>query len=165
MVAVAAVALCLALLWVSMSRESFGFAYSSYILLQLVGLVWLAISVIGLWRYRIWRRSLIAPAVAVLAYSMLWTGMPEKLGWTLSKDALEHAAVTCAPSNGTRLGVYHVSSIAKRDGGCWLYTEDSFMGSSVGFAYFPDSAPRPTSHKTSYRHFDGPWYTFDHDSF
>ncbi|GAA1608564.1 hypothetical protein GCM10009764_35590 [Nocardia ninae] len=158
-IAVATVALCLAQLWGEVSKESLRYVLYTLALCWAVGLACLATGLAGALRYRTWRLSLIAPVVAILSIAVACTGIPGKVGWALSKDALEQAAVTCAHTKETRLGVIRVTAIAKRDGGCWLYTH-GVLTDSVGFAYFPDRAPVSSSPETSYTHLEGPWYRF-----
>ncbi|MEU7143363.1 hypothetical protein ABZ942_28240 [Nocardia sp. NPDC046473] len=158
-IAVATVALCLAQLWGAMSIESLRYALYTLMLFSAVGLACLATGVAGALLYRTWRLSLIAPVAAILTFAVGCTGIPGEVGWALSKDAFEQAAATCAHTKETRLGIIRVTTITKRDGGCWLYTHGGLID-STGFAYFPDRTPVSSSPKTSYTHLDGPWYRF-----
>lgn len=161
-IAVVTVGLCLFLLWVQMSRGSFDSVIMALFAFMFLGLLWLITGVTGIWIFRAWRLSLIAPLVVALAFAVSWTGIPEKLGWALSRGALERAAITCAPANGIRLGVYSVRKITKRDGGCLLYDDEYFFG-YTGFAYFPNGAP-PNRSGIYYSPFKGPWYEFSEGS-
>ncbi|WP_338760216.1 hypothetical protein V7968_31405 [Nocardia vulneris] len=158
-IAVAAVAVCLAMLWGEMSRESLRYTLGMAALLLAVGVACLVTGLVGALRYHTWRLSLIAPAVAILSIAVGAAGIPSKVGWALSRDAFEQAAVTCARTKETRLGVITVTAITHRDGGCRLYTRDRLLD-PVGFAYFPDSPPVAASPEDSYTHFEGPWYRF-----
>ncbi|WP_135236852.1 hypothetical protein [Nocardia sp. CS682] len=142
-----------------MSIESLRYWLYTLMLFLAVGLACLATGLAGALLYRSWRLSLIAPAVAILSIAVGFTGIPGKVGWALSKDAFEHAAVTCAQAKDTRLGVIRVTTITKRDGGCRLYTHGGLID-PVGFAYFPDRTPVTSSPEDSYTHLEGPWYRF-----
>ncbi|WP_067716872.1 hypothetical protein [Nocardia yamanashiensis] len=158
-IALATAILCLTLLWLEMSGESTGSTLLTRFLLGLTALAWFGTAAAGLLRYRAWALSLLAPLVVVATFVVARSGAPAELGWTLSKSALEQAAITCAPTTGTRIGVFHVSTIANREGGCLLYTTGGFMTYS-GFAYFPDAAPAPGG-DLYYEPFEGPWYHFE----
>ncbi|MFI7000400.1 hypothetical protein [Nocardia sp. NPDC050175] len=159
-IALATVAICLAQLWGQMSIAPFRHWLYGSLLLLAVGLACLATGVVGAVRYHTWRLSLIAPVVAILSMAVGFTGIPGKIGWALSEDAFEQAAITCAPTKETTLGVIRVTRITKRDGGCRFYTHLGLM-SPVGFAYFPDRTPVSSSPEDSYTHLEGPWYRFD----
>ncbi|WP_156161821.1 hypothetical protein [Nocardia vulneris] len=66
-IAVAAVAVCLAMLWGEMSRESLRYTLGMSALLLAVGVACLVTGLVGALRYHTWRLSLIAPAVAILS--------------------------------------------------------------------------------------------------
>lgn len=158
-IAIATVGICLFLLWNQMSRGSFDSVIMALLALMFLGLLWLLAGATGLWLYRAWRLNLIAPLVVALTFAVASAEVPDKLGWALSKDALERVAITCAPTNGTRLGLYSVRKITKRDGGCLIYDADYSIGLE-GFAYFPDNALPPNPSGIHYKPFAGPWYRF-----
>lgn len=152
--------LCLTLLWVEMSGESAGSILLTRCMLGLAGLAWLVTAAIGVFRYGTWALSLLAPLVVALTAAAAWSGAPARLGWQVSEAALERAAIACTPTTGTRIGVYRVSTITNREGGCLIYTNGGFM-TSAGFAYFPDGAPPEADGDITYEPFQGPWFRFD----
>ncbi|MBF6128800.1 hypothetical protein [Nocardia brasiliensis] len=127
--------------------------------LVVVGAVWLLLLFIGLLRYRAWRLSLIVPAAVLLTIVLSWAGVPQWTGWTISESALDEVGATCAPSKGSRVGVYSGTRVVPYEGGCLIFTSDDGLMESVGFAYFPQGTPGHDRY-IDYEHLESSWYRF-----
>lgn len=157
----AAVAICAAIVWFLVSGSAFAYLFFAGWALFFVGVLWLVMVAVGSWRYRdpTWRLSLIAPIAAAFTLAFGATGLPAKIGWAISENSLNHTAATCAQASEQRVGVYTVRSVVKHEGGCLIYTDSGWIN-PVGFAYFPNGAPRDDS-DIGYEHIDGDWYRFE----
>ncbi|WP_194818466.1 hypothetical protein [Nocardia sp. XZ_19_385] len=161
-------ALCLALCWVLAAQGTFVAKALLWAALVGFGLVSAALGLIGLVRYHAIQLCLAAPLFIGILAALVWYEIPERAGWEVTRGILEDQAVECAhPGERTRLGVYLVRFVERRDGGCLFYTEGADLDWS-GFAYFPDSPPpvlgRPQGPGIGYEAFDGDWYRFTENS-
>lgn len=154
---------CVATLWLLMSDAAFPYLVLTGWALVLLGALWLVIGLFGAVRYRRCWRLLLAPGAVALTCALAWTGLPDNLGWRVSTGSLERLATNCEASAHGRYGVYTITRVVKRDGGCLLYTDGGLID-SVGFAYFPHGAPRqgPPRHDgdIGYTPLEGSWYRF-----
>ncbi|WP_109524292.1 MULTISPECIES: hypothetical protein [Nocardia] len=121
-------------------------------------------ALVGLFRYRAIVLSLTAPLLIGLLAAAVWYEIPQKGAWQLSHGILEDQAVDCVnPGERTRLGVYSIRYIDRRDGGCLFYFEGDEKNSE-GFGYFPDSPPPyigpPAERGIGYEPYRIPWYRF-----
>ncbi|MEV0033470.1 hypothetical protein [Nocardia sp. NPDC050793] len=137
--------------------------YTGLVLLGLLtaGILWVICGLVGLIAYDNARLSLVAPLVVVSAVGALWTGLPEALGWQLSKGSLERAAAECVSSDASaRYGVYTTISVEPYAGGC-LFSTGRGWYTKHGFAYMPDGAPQPKGeYGYHFAPYDGPWYRY-----
>ncbi|MFI1464840.1 hypothetical protein [Nocardia carnea] len=154
---------CVVILWLLMSDAAFPALVLAGWVLVLLGALWLVIGLFGVVRYRRYRLLLFAPGAVVLTCALVWAGVPGNLGWRISGDSLERLAAGCDASAHGRYGVYTITSVVKRDGGCLLYTDGGLID-LVGFAYFPHGAPGqgPPRHDgdIGYTLLEGSWYRF-----
>lgn len=166
MTATAMVAACC--LWVLWEYASRGDQLSALLLggwaMVITGGIWVAVAVAGMNAYGAWRLSVVAPLLFVLSVTLLYTGAPQRVGWLLSRPALDRAAATCTEVNGTqRVGLYRIDHVRATDRGCTFSLAESGFGID-GFAYIPSGAPEPLPPNASagdrYRHVDGPWYSY-----
>ncbi len=137
--------------------------------LVLLGVAWLVLVVIGWFRYRTVRRTLLAPAVVAPALVLVTAALvvvqaPFRLGFLVSKPALADAAADCTYSlEHRRIGVYSVRSTRELDGGCLFFTQGGLID-SVGIAYLPGGAPHLGAPRhdgdIGYDHIGGDWYRF-----
>lgn len=162
---------CLVLLIASLPLyPSLLIAGSALMLLLCVGLIWLVLLGIQLWKYRWDFGILIAPIIAAVAVAAIAGGAMQRLGWTLSHAELTTLAQACGESSDVRwAGVYRVTSVDRTDVGCLLYMDPTFMG-PAGIAYAPDGVDRlglpPGEGMIGYTEMpvgntDGPWYQFE----
>lgn len=158
-VALGTVAVCLYALWNATSQGSPEGGLTALLLLLILFFWWLVVTAIGLLRYRTWRLSVLAPLTVASCIALLDTGIPENLGWSLSRSALERSAVTCERPRDTTIGVYRIHHMTKRDGGCLFYLRAE-KTHTPGLAFFSDRTPPAKSGRFFYTpHRDG-WYTF-----
>ncbi|QIS03687.1 hypothetical protein F5X71_16375 [Nocardia brasiliensis] len=115
--------------------------------------------------------GLLTAVIVLCCLALFWqlAAVPEDTGWKLSRGILQEQAVDCAnPGQRTRLGVYTITFVTRRDGGCLFYTQGGESNSKRGFAYFPDGAPphlgAPQSPGIGYEPFAGRWYRFTEES-
>jgi len=121
------------------------------------------------------RRAVLAwwtlPGAAVLLVALAFLGVPMRVRFGLSEDALTRYASEIRagrdPSRERelRVGLYHVRSAHAEEGCVFLTTSEPFLY-SAGFVHSPDGAPR--SQDTRYVY--GPrvgdhWWVFLHDDF
>ncbi|MFE9324810.1 hypothetical protein ACIHDR_18220 [Nocardia sp. NPDC052278] len=155
--------LCAALCWELAAQGSFAAKVLLWVGLSVVGLVAIVFAILGLIRYHAVLVSLTAPLLIAALAALVWYEVPETAGWRLSRPILEDQATACAnPGHRTRLGVYTVTYITRRDGACLFYVSGGATNSE-GFAYFPDSAPSTGPAGPGgigYEPFHGPWYRF-----
>ncbi|MEV0248221.1 hypothetical protein AB0H76_16620 [Nocardia sp. NPDC050712] len=160
--------LCLALCW-SLASQG-GFVAKALLWAALVGfgLTASVLGLIGLVRYHAIQLCLAAPLFIGALAALVWYAIPERAGWEVSRGILQDQAVECVgPGERTRLGVYLIRFVERRDGGCLFYTDGADLDRS-GFAYFPDNPPpvlgRPQGPGIGYETFDGDWYRFTENS-
>ncbi|WP_146250976.1 hypothetical protein [Nocardia tenerifensis] len=159
---------CLALFWQLAAEGTFPLEVVLWLAIGVLGAVALLFGLVGLLRYRAFFYSLISPVIIGVFVVLVWQNVPETTGWKLSRDILQTQAADCAnPGHRTRLGVYTITFITRRDGGCLFYTQGTETNSSRGFAYFPNAAPPYIGTPTSgigYEPFHGNWYRFTEES-
>ncbi|MFC9894981.1 hypothetical protein ACFVMC_14950 [Nocardia sp. NPDC127579] len=150
--------LCLTLCWALASQGAFVVKALLWAALVGAGLVAAAVGSIGLVRYHAIQLCSAAPLFIAVLGALVWFGVPERVGWEITRGILAEQAVDCVnPGEGTRLGVYRIDSVQRRDGGCLFFIAGNRDRS--GFAYFPDSPP-----VAGYEPFDGRWYRFSENS-
>ncbi|WP_157555942.1 hypothetical protein [Nocardia acidivorans] len=156
---------CLWVLWEYASRgDQLGALLLGGWALVITGGIWLAVAVAGVNAYGVWRISVIAPVVFALAAMLLVTGVPQRVGWMLSRPSLESAAASCADFEGSRrFGVYRIDRVTAIPQGCSFSLAGSGLGID-GFAYVPKGdPPQPLPNASAgnhYRHIEGPWYSY-----
>lgn len=160
---------CLALFWQLAAEGSFPTKVVLWLAIGVLGAIALLFGLFGLVRYRSYFYSLSTPVVLAVFGALVWYNVPEDTGWKLSRGILQEQAVDCAnPGQRTRLGVYTITFVTRRDGGCLFYTQGGESNSQRGFAYFPDGAPphlgAPQSPGIGYEPFAGRWYRFTEES-
>ncbi|WP_194852845.1 hypothetical protein [Nocardia sp. SYP-A9097] len=165
MVTVLVAACCLWVLWEYASR---GDQLSALLLggwaLVITGGIWVAVAVAGVNAYGAWRISVVAPLLFVLSVALLYTGAPQRVGWLLSRSALDRAAATCTDVDGLRrVGLYRIDHVRTIDQGCTFSLAESGFGID-GFAYIPSGEPPRLPPNASagdrYRHVEGAWYSY-----
>ncbi|WP_431971630.1 hypothetical protein [Nocardia sp. bgisy134] len=124
------------------------------------GVSWLICGLVGLIAYGNGRLSLVAPLLVVCAVGLVWTGLPEDLGWRLSKGSLERAAADCVVSDAdARYGVYTITKVEQYRGGCLFETRG--LLSLSGYAYMPNGAPESQGeYEYKFRPYDGVWFRY-----
>ncbi|MFD1814117.1 hypothetical protein [Rhodococcus gannanensis] len=157
---------CGVILWASVPPVvDFPFAALAGSALLVLGVVWVTLTLIGWFRYRTWRASVIAPAVVVCTAGLVMVDAPFRLGFQLSRGALTSAAAECSVSyDDRRIGVYDVWTTNRNgDDGCLFYIRGGLID-SVGLAYMPSGAPylgKPRHDgDIGYEHLAGDWYRF-----
>jgi hypothetical protein len=157
--------LCVALCW---ELASLGDQFTKVLLwvgLSMVSVVALFFGLVGLVRYHTIQVSLAVPLLIIALAALVWFEVPQDAGWQVSRGILEDQSIDCAnPGRHARLGVYTVTAITARDGGCLFYVQGT-SENSEGFAYFPpESAPpspgAPAERGVEYWQYDGRWYRF-----
>ena len=148
--------LCLVQFWVIASRGTETAEVVLWALLGVAGVLALLFGLIGLFRYRAFRLSLAAPLLLGLLGAAVYYDIPERAAWKLSRGILEEQAADCVnPGQRTRLGVYSIRYIDRKDGGCLFYFEGEEKNAE-GFGYFPDTPPPALG----YEAYHIPWYRF-----
>jgi hypothetical protein len=132
--------------------------------LLVLGAVWLILALIGWFRYRALRWSVVAPVLVVLTVGLVLLSVPPKFAFAVSEDALADVAVDCPKSwEGRRIGLYNVQYVRPVDNGCLFFIEGGLID-SIGLGYFPDVAPTLGEPRRDgdigYHEFDGDWYLF-----
>ncbi|MET7772211.1 hypothetical protein [Nocardia sp. NPDC005366] len=156
--------LCLALVWVIATRGTQTTKVVLWGALAVAGVFAALFGLIGLIRYHAVQLSLTAPLLIGVLAALVWYEIPERGAWKLSRGILEDQAVECVnPGHRTRLGVYSIRYIDRRDGGCLFYFEGDEKNSE-GFGYFPDTPPPyigpPAERGIGYEPYHIPWYRF-----
>ncbi|MFE9578036.1 hypothetical protein ACFYO1_16740 [Nocardia sp. NPDC006044] len=159
---------CLILFWQLAAEGTFPIQVILWVAIGVLGMVALLFGLLGLFRYHSFFYSLIGLVVIVVFGALVWQNVPETTGWKLSRNILQNQAADCVnPGHRTRLGLYTITYITRRDGGCLFYTQGGESNSSRGFAYFPDAPPPYIGTPTSgigYSTFHGNWYRFTEES-
>jgi hypothetical protein len=156
---------CAALFWQLAAEGTFPTLVVLWVVLGVLGGVAVLFGLLGLLRYRALFHSLASPVLIGVLVALTLYDVPEDTGWRLSRGILEDQAVGCAhPGHRSRLGVYTITFITPRDGGCLFYTQAG-ESNSEGFAYFRDPATPPhlgppATNGIEYAAFDGQWYRF-----
>lgn len=126
------------------------------------GLSWMILAPIGCARYREFRAVVVAPVVVILGVAPVWFGVPAKVAWWISADAMTEAARDCRESAGAWFGVIRTDTVRSGDGGCQFALDD--MAIIGGLAYFaPGTAPPDhggRGYQPVYTPYDGNWYRF-----
>lgn len=136
-----------------------------------LGLIWLALLGIQVWRYRWDSAILIAPLIGVLTVAAIASGLMQRIGWAVSENSLTELAQSCDPNTDPGwVGVYPIDAVESRVDGCLLYMDGSLLG-PAGIAYLPDNAPSTMGLPAGegeigylpmpFGTVDGPWYRFD----
>ncbi|MBF6227316.1 hypothetical protein [Nocardia abscessus] len=156
---------CAALFWQLAAEGTFPTLVVLWVVLGVLGGIAVLFGLLGLLRYRALFHSLASPVLIGVLVALTLYDVPEDTGWRLSRGILEDQAVDCAHSgHRTRLGVYTITFITPRDGGCLFYTQAGDQDSE-GFAFFRDPATPPhlgppATNGVEYSAFDGQWYRF-----
>ncbi|MEU0545004.1 hypothetical protein ABZ319_34545 [Nocardia sp. NPDC005978] len=152
-------ATCLYFLWNTAAQGPPEGNLTALLVLLILILWWLVTTTIGIVRYRTWLPSLLAPVTVASSIALLAHDVPENLGWSLSRNALEQVAATCEKPDDARIGLYRIHHVVKRDGGCLFYLRAEKIY-TPGLAYFPDAPPPRYSGYFSYFPYRDRWYTF-----
>ncbi|MGX1804502.1 hypothetical protein ACWIGI_02200 [Nocardia sp. NPDC055321] len=156
-------------LWVLWEYASHGDRLVALLLggwvLVVAGGIWLVAAVSGAVAHRAWILTAAAPVAVTVTLALLSSGAPTRIGWELSRPALERTAGACADTHAEqRFGMYRVDYVRVIAGGCAFSLADTSLGVE-GFAYIPHGdPPAPAAHAragTSYTRIDGPWYTYE----
>ncbi|MBH0776288.1 hypothetical protein [Nocardia bovistercoris] len=158
------VLLCLGLGWVLVSQGSDTTRAVLLACLGVVGVLAALFGLLGLFRYRAVRLTLTAPLLIGALAVLVWYDVPERAGWAVSRGILEDQSVDCVnPGHRTRLGVYSIRYVDRKDGGCLFYFEGDEKNSE-GLGYFPDTPPpyigAPADRGVAYEPYHIPWYRF-----
>ncbi len=141
--------------------DLFGWAVAVLILMA-SGLSWMILAPIGCARHREYRTVVTAPLVVLAGLGLVLLGVPEKVGWWLSKGSMTDAARSCRESDGAWIGVIRVGGVRPDDGGCRFTVDD--MAMIGGLAYFPPGTPPPDhggrGYEPVYTPYDGNWHRF-----
>ena len=132
--------------------------------LAALGAVWLILSLIGWFKFRAWRWSLIAPALVLVTCALVALSVPSRIAFMLSHGSLAAEAQECSTSaTDRRIGAYQVKRIQAVDNGCLFFIEGGLIN-SIGLAYLPAGAPYLGDPRhdgdIGYQELDGDWYTF-----
>ncbi|WP_228001166.1 hypothetical protein [Nocardia australiensis] len=153
---------CLALFWQVAADGPLFIRLILWVGLGLFGALATPFGLLGLMRYRAYLLSATAPTLIAAMCALVLLDIPETVGWQLSRAVLEGQSTDCAdPGHHTRLGIYTVTAVTRRDGGCLFYTEGAGVNSH-GFAYYPNAVP--TSPGISFKPVEGAWYRFTRES-
>ncbi|WP_410877231.1 hypothetical protein [Nocardia sp. A7] len=132
------------------------------VMLLAVGLSWMILAPIGCARYREFRAVVAAPVVVIVGVGLVLLGVPEKVGWWMSKGSMTDTARRCSKSEGQWVGVIRTRGVRPDDGGCQFAIDD--MAIVGGLAYFPPGTPPPdhggAGYEPVYTPYDGNWYRF-----
>ncbi|GII96505.1 hypothetical protein [Sinosporangium siamense] len=103
-----------------------------------------------------------APVIGVLTVAVLFTGLPNWVGFNISKSAMEKYAQSImagtAPKGPQQVGVFTVNDPERIPGGARFSLEGTggiFV--AYGFDYLPTGGFRPTE-VTGSVHYGGPWH-------
>lgn len=131
--------------------------------------VWLAVAVAGVVALPAPRTRRLGRLWPLLAVPVLFVGsgmlveasVPERVAFSLSRDALEGLVVADPPAPG-RAGLYEVTSVDRAPGCTHLVLGDAGFLDVTGFAHCtaPPVDDVVGGEGTTYRAVDGPWYVF-----
>ncbi|MBF6300184.1 hypothetical protein IU459_21940 [Nocardia amamiensis] len=159
---------CAALFWQLAAQGTFPTLVVLWVVLGVLGGIATLFGLLGMLRYRAYFYSLASPVLIAVLAGLTWYGIPQSTGWKLSRGILEDQAADCVnPGQRARLGLYTITFITPRDGGCLFYTQAG-ESNSEGFAYFRDPATPPhlgppAIDGIEYAAFDRQWYRFVDD--
>ncbi|MFD4430474.1 hypothetical protein [Nocardia sp. NPDC058497] len=134
--------------------------------------VWTVAALVGLVRYtRWWRLGLLVPVFVSSTLALTWSDVPGRIGWLISRDAMDRAAAVCdsvePTSSGTsyagkRIGVYDFHSISRlSQGGCHFRLRRNYPVVRTGFDYLPAGERRNgIDGHTYYVHLGGSWHFY-----
>lgn len=102
---------------------------------------------------------LVAPVLVVATVGLLWSEVPLRARFALSRGALED--VVHGEDRTGRVGLYEVEEVWRADGAVLIEVEGGFLASG-GFAHLPDGpeAARDGVASRTFEHLDGDWYTY-----
>ncbi|WP_431955399.1 hypothetical protein [Nocardia lijiangensis] len=151
---------CLGLIFQNTVQGDGDHTVNLLLVLLLAGLSWLICGSVGLIACDNGRLSLLAPLLVVGTVALVWTGLPENLGWRLSRGSLDRAAADCVVSDAdARYGAYIIASVEQYRGGC-LFETQGLLGLS-GYAYMPNGAPESQGeYEYKFRPYDGVWFRY-----
>lgn len=151
---------CLGLLFQNVVQGDGDRTIALLLILLLSGLSWLICGLVGLIRYDNGRLSLAAPLLVLCTVALVLTGLPENLGWRLSKGSLEQAAADCVESGtDARYGVYTIVGVERYRGGCLFERQGLLAG--FGYAYMPHGVPESQGeYEYKFRPHEGDWYSY-----
>lgn len=155
---------CGVALWSAVPLASYVYFALAMAVLAALGAVWLILSLIGWFKFRALRWSLIAPALVLLTCALVALSVPSRIAFMASKDSLAAEAQECSTSaTDRRIGVYQVRRIESVEHGCLFFIEGGLIN-SIGLAYLPGGAPYLGVPRhdgdIGYQELDGDWYTF-----
>lgn len=156
---------CCVIVWTFMPPVVYfpWFALASWVLL-ILGAVWLVIGLVGWFKFRARRATVVAPALVFATAVLVLLSVPSKVAFAVSKGSLAAESVECVQSgDDRRIGVYQVLRIQPVDGGCLFYIEGGLID-SIGLAYLPEGAPYLGAPRRDgdigYEKYSGAWYRF-----
>ncbi|MFE4500035.1 hypothetical protein ACFRFQ_09220 [Rhodococcus sp. NPDC056743] len=155
---------CGVVLWSVVPLVSYAYYALAIVVLAVLGAVWLILSVIGWFKFRAMRWSLIAPGLVLVTGALVMLSVPSRVAFMASQSSLVAEAQECSTSStDRRIGAYQVRRIEPVGDGCLFYLEGGLIN-SIGLAYLPDGAPYLGDPRhdgdIGYQAFDGDWYTF-----
>ncbi|MGG7099871.1 hypothetical protein [Rhodococcus sp. 24CO] len=126
----------------------------------------MTLSLIGWFKFRALRWSLIAPALVLVTCALVALSVPSRVAFMASQGSLAAEAQHCSTSStDRRIGTYQVKRIQAVDNGCLFFIEGGLIN-SIGLAYLPARAPYLGDPRhdgdIGYQELDGDWYTFAH---
>ncbi len=139
------------------------FALAAWVLL-ILGAFWLTFALIGWFKYRAFRWTLVAPVLVLVTIGLVALSVPSTFAFTVSKRALSTAADQCGETfEDQTIGLYRVWMTERVDGGCLFYMDGGLID-PVGLAHMPDGVPYlgDPRHEgdIGYQEFNGDWYRF-----
>lgn len=156
--------LCLWTMWVVASRgDLIDTAIGIAMPMLFLGALWLGLAIAGIAAYRTFVLSVILPGILVVTMVALWVGLPTKVGWELTKPALDRAANECTYSQTThKVGLYEIDYVRTIPDGCRLSLVSSLTGPD-GFARFGSGSPSAEASKDMrFEHIVGGWYSYEY---
>lgn len=166
-------ACCTVVLWTQLTRFDDPTALIvGGIVVLILSAGWLALAVFASLNYSTWwRLGLLMLALIAITTALSLLQVPGKIGWTMSRDAMNRAAATCdAPETGTnpglpfkreKIGVYNFHHIEREtDGGC-EFVLMGYPASRTGFVFVPNDERRDGAYGHHYQYLGDSWYYYE----
>ncbi|MEU4809442.1 hypothetical protein AB0H20_09585 [Nocardia fluminea] len=139
--------------------------------LALPVLAWLVLALVGHMKYPGWRRlGLLVPIFIAVTVALTWAQVPGRIGWMMSRGAMDHAAAACdqldtgrsgVPYKSEKIGAYTFHHVEREsDGACQFDLLKHYPWARSGFLYLPNGSRADGEYGHDYVHLGNSWYYY-----